>query len=62
MVTLDAKNVERIMMYDNQEDPYQMHNMVGENASLQKTLHNQLLEKLKEKKDPWVERYLQLRK
>jgi uncharacterized sulfatase len=62
VVTLDAKNVERIMMYDNQEDPYQMHNMVGENASLQKTLHNQLLEKLKEKKDPWVERYLQLRK
>lgn len=62
VVTLDAKNVERVMMYDNQEDSYQKHNMAGENVSLQKTLHNELLEKLKEKRDPWLERYLELNK
>jgi len=57
VITLDKKNEERIMMYDNQQDPYQKHNMAGENAALEKTLHNQLLEKLKEKKDPWLARY-----
>lgn len=62
VVTLDDKNVERIMMYDNKKDPYQKHNMAGEDVALEKTLHNQLLEKLNNKKDPWLVRYQKLNK
>ena len=62
VVTLSAKNEERIMMYDNKEDPYQKSNIAGKDATLEKTLHNQLLEKLKDKKDPWLKRYLELNK
>ena len=62
VITLDKKNEERIMMYDNKEDPYQKTNMAGKNATLEKELHNQLLEKLNEKKDPWLARYQALSK
>ncbi|MFB9058104.1 sulfatase [Mariniflexile ostreae] len=62
VITLDSQNVERIMMYDNVADPYQMTNMTGKDAKLEKILHNQLLQKLTEKKDPWLKRYLDLNK
>lgn len=50
------------MMYDIKEDPYQKNNIAEKDATLEKTLHNQLLEKLNEKKDPWLKRYLELNK
>ncbi|MFB9058246.1 sulfatase [Mariniflexile ostreae] len=62
VVTLDKDDVERVMMYNNVADPYQLTNIAGKNSELEKNLHNQLLQKLKEKKDPWLERYLELNK
>lgn len=62
VITLDDKDVERDMFYDNVADPYQMTNLAGKGLELEKTLHDELLQKLKEKKDPWLERYLKLKK
>lgn len=62
VITLDEKDVKRVMMYDNIVDPYQMVNMAGKDLGLEKTLNNQLLQMLKEKNDPWLERYSELNK
>lgn len=61
VVALSDKNEEQIMMYDIKEDPYQLKNLAGENNALEEKLRNQLLTKLKEKKDPWLERYLKIK-
>lgn len=62
VVTLSVKDEKRIIMFDNKEDPYQKNNLAGKNTPLETALHFQLIEKLKEKKDPWLERYLKLNK
>lgn len=60
VVTLDRDDVERRVMYNIKKDPYQMNNIVGGDSELEKTLHEQLLQQLKEKKDPWLARYQEL--
>ena len=62
VVTIDREDVERRVMYDIKKDPYQMTNIAGGDSELEKTLHEQLLQQLEEKKDPWLARYRQLNK
>lgn len=62
VVTLDRKDVERRFMYDNKKDPHQMNNITGKDSALEKSLHEELLQQLKQKKDPWLERYQNLNK
>lgn len=57
VVTLDGKDVERQILFDNQEDPYQLKNIASTNLEVQNKLHKELLEQLKSKKDPWLDRY-----
>lgn len=57
VITLDKDNIERTFLYDNKKDPYQLTNISGKKLSIEKTLKEQLLQQLKEKKDPWLERY-----
>lgn len=60
VVTLDANNQERKILFDNVADPYQLNNIAGTQLPIEKTLHDKLLKELKEKKDPWLSRYLKL--
>ena len=57
MVTIDRKNVERKFLYDNVNDPYQKENLIGKDIATEEKLHTELLKNLKEKKDPWLEKY-----
>lgn len=57
VVTLDGKDVERQILFDNQEDPYQLKNIASTNLEVQNKLHKELLEQLKSKNDPWLDRY-----
>ena len=62
VITFDSQDVERRIMFDNIADPYQLNNIVGKGYDEEKTLHDQLLQKIKEKKDPWLARYERLKK
>ena len=62
VITLDSKNIERVFMYDNSKDPYQMSNLAGKDAVLESKLKEQLKQQLKEKKDPWLEHYQKISK
>lgn len=57
VVTIDRKNVERKFLYDNVNDPYQKENLIGKDIATEEKLHTELLKNLKEKKDPWLEKY-----
>ncbi|MBA6154040.1 sulfatase family protein [Gelidibacter maritimus] len=62
VITLDGKDQERNILFDNQEDPYQMNNIADSAPDIKEKLHQDLLEQLKLKKDPWLERYKELQK
>lgn len=62
VITLDGKDQERYILFDNQEDPYQMNNIADSASDIKEKLHQDLLEQLKLKKDPWLERYMELQK
>ena len=57
VVTLDRNDQERQILYDNKEDPYQLKNIATSASEIRKELHHELLQQLKSKKDPWLERY-----
>lgn len=61
VVTIDKNNVERKFLYDNINDPYQKTNLIGKNSDLEKILHAELLQNLEEKKDPWLDKYKNLK-
>ena len=61
VITIDNKNVERKFLYDNENDPYQKINLIGKDDAAEKRLHAELLKNLKEKKDPWLEKYQNLK-
>ena len=60
VITLDRNDVEREILFDNQEDPYQMHNIAGTATEVKAELHQELMQQLKSKKDPWLDRYNKL--
>ncbi|GAA4304604.1 sulfatase family protein [Aestuariibaculum suncheonense] len=60
VITLDNGDTERRVLFDNVEDPFQEHNIAGENLEVENELHQQLLNQLKIKNDPWLSRYLKL--
>ncbi|MDO5980174.1 sulfatase [Flavivirga spongiicola] len=60
VITIDKKNVERKFLYDNKKDPYQKTNLIGKADNTEKRLHAELLKNLREKKDPWLEKYQNL--
>lgn len=62
VITLDDSDEERQILYDNQEDPYQLKNIAGSATAIKKELHQELLQQLKSKKDPWLERYNDIHK
>ena len=62
VITLDGKDQERNILFDNQEDPYQMNNIADTATDIKKELHQELLEQLKLKNDPWLKRYEELHK
>lgn len=57
VVTLDRNDVERQILFDNQEDPYQLKNIADTAIEIKNELHQELLEQLESKKDPWLARY-----
>lgn len=57
VVTLDRNDVERQILFDNQEDPYQLKNIAETAKEIKNQLHQELLEQLESKKDPWLARY-----
>lgn len=60
LITIDNKNVERKFLYDNENDPYQLTNLIGKDDASEKRLHAELLKNLREKKDPWLKKYQNL--
>ena len=60
VITLDNDDEERKFLYNNSKDPYQLKNSIGADLEIEKSLHNELLQELTIKKDPWLERYQQL--
>ena len=62
VITLDRKDVEREILYDNKEDPYQLKNIAASATAIKNELHQELLKQLKSKKDPWLDRYNDLHK
>lgn len=60
VITIDRNDVKREILFDNQEDPYQMNNLATSESAVKDQLHQELIEQLKLKKDPWVERYQEL--
>ncbi len=61
VITIDKKGVMRKFLYDNENDPYQKENLISKQLEVEDVLHKELLEKLKEKKDPWLDFYLELK-
>ncbi|QOD62332.1 sulfatase [Polaribacter haliotis] len=61
VITIDKNNIERKFLYDNVNDPYQKTNLIGKNADLEKKLYSELIKNLEEKKDPWLEKYQNLK-
>ncbi|WP_034040925.1 sulfatase family protein [Wocania ichthyoenteri] len=61
VITIDNKNVERKFLYDNENDSYQKTNLIGKDDATEKRLHSELLKNLEEKKDPWLEKYQNLK-
>ncbi|WP_291864861.1 sulfatase [Maribacter sp.] len=61
VITIDKKNIERKFLYDNENDPYQEINLIGKEVTIEKKLHKELLKNLKEKKDPWLGKYQNLK-
>jgi len=62
VITLDNNDVERQVLFDNQEDPYQLHDIAAIATDVNEELHRELMAQLKAKKDPWLERYKALQK
>lgn len=60
VVTIDDDKKVRKFLYDNINDPYQLINKYEVNDIIGKEAHVQLLKKLREKQDPWLEYYLNL--
>lgn len=60
VITIDKENVERKFLYDNVNDPYQKNNLIEKDSVTEEILHAALLKNLKEKKDPWLEKYQNL--
>ncbi|MFY0715249.1 sulfatase [Seonamhaeicola sp. NFXS20] len=60
VITLDENNIERKILFDNVEDSLQLNNLAGNQLPVEEVLHKQLLKELKLKKDPWLNRYLNL--
>lgn len=48
------KGITKQLLFDNQEDPFQMKNIVSEHPELIKSFTNKLIMRLIEIKDPWV--------
>lgn len=62
VITLDNNDVERQVLFDNQEDPYQLNDIADTATDVNVELHRELMAQLKAKKDPWLERYKALQK
>lgn len=62
VITIDKNNIERKFLYDNVNDPYQKNNIIGKNSEIEQKLHTELLKNLKDKKDPWLKKYQNLKK
>ena len=60
VVTLDDQNQAREFLYDNKNDPFQKHNIAEKDTELKSGLKKQLLKQLKDKKDPWLNRFQKL--
>lgn len=60
VITVDDADRVRKLLYDNVNDSYQMTNLAGKDLGIEQKLHVQLIEALKEKKDPWLEKYASL--
>lgn len=61
VITLSEKDIEKTILYDNVNDPYQINNISGKNLAIEKELKNELLRELKAKSDPWFPRYQALK-
>lgn len=61
VITIDKNNVERKFLYDNVNDPYQKNNLIGKDVTTEIKLHTELLINLRKKKDPWLEKYQNLK-
>lgn len=62
VITVDNDGKIRKFLYDNINDPYQLENIIGKEKELEMQLDSQLMTLLKEKKDPWLERYNSIKK
>ncbi|MBD0831642.1 sulfatase family protein [Aestuariibaculum sediminum] len=60
VITFDNQDLERKVLFDNVEDPFQKNNIAGNNLEIESELHQKLLAQLKSKNDPWLKRYLKL--
>ncbi|RAV30216.1 sulfatase family protein [Sinomicrobium soli] len=60
VITLDDDQTERRIMFDNEADPFQMNNIAGQDTDAEKRLYHMLMQLLKDRKDPWLERYNEL--
>lgn len=60
VVTIDDSGQIREFLYNNVDDPFQMTNLAGAESEIEKKLHQELVEALRAKKDPWLERYTSL--
>ncbi|HEA23126.1 MAG TPA: DUF229 domain-containing protein [Pricia antarctica] len=57
VVTVDDEKHVRKFLYNNENDPYQMTNLAVKDSEIERKLHEELLQVLKAKKDPWLKKY-----
>ncbi|AWW28797.1 sulfatase [Echinicola strongylocentroti] len=57
VITYDKSGKKHHFLYDNVNDPFQMHNIAADDPDLAKLLHEKLLKALEEKKDPWLRKH-----
>ncbi len=60
VITVDDEDQIRKFLYDNVNDHYQMTNLAGTDSEIEQKLRQELLEALKAKKDPWLEKFKSL--
>tara|TARA_R110001592_G_scaffold361272_1_gene671573 strand:- start:33653 stop:35164 length:1512 start_codon:yes stop_codon:yes gene_type:complete len=57
VIALDTQNIERVFLYDNRKNPYQISNLAGKDTALENMLKEQLQQQLKEKNNPRLAHY-----
>ena len=50
----NAGTISHLFLYDNQADPYQLHNIAGQRADLVRDLRQKLMNRLEKIRDPWI--------